>query len=112
MGHVAYDRMMPRGPEPRTTGQFPQQLPRPTRMRHAFDEIVIGSRQEAEEVLDQLYDLISKYDEASVADLYELTGIPSAHTDQKWGWKELRGSGVGRVRGGGYLLELPEPIPL
>ena len=109
LGYVAYNRMQQRGPEPRAQTQ---QLPRPSRMRHAFDEIVINSRQEAEEVLDRMYDLISRYDAASVADLYELTGITSSHTDQKWGWEELQGSSVGRVRGGGYLLELPEPIPL
>lgn len=81
-------------------------------MRHAFDQIIIGSRQEAEEVLDRMYDLISRYDAASVADLYELTGIESAHSDYKWGWDNLRGSSVGRVKGGGYLLELPEPVSL
>jgi hypothetical protein len=73
---------------------------------------VIASRQEAEEVLDRMYDLISQYDAVTVAELYELTGLESSHTDQKWGWEDLRGSGVGRVRGGGYLLELPEPISL
>lgn len=108
LGYVAYNRMQQRGPEPRAQTQ----LPRPSRMRHAFDEIVISSRQEAEEVLDQMYDVISRYDAVTVADLYELTGLESSHADQKWGWEDLRGSSVGRVRGGGYLLELPDPIVL
>ena len=108
LGYVAYNRMHQRGPEPAR----PAQLSRPSRMRHAFDEIVISSRQEAEEVLDRMYDLISRYDAATVADLYELTGLEGTHADQKWGWEDLRGSSVGRVRGGGYLLELPEPIAL
>lgn len=108
LGYVAYNRMQ-RGPEP---ARAPTQLSRPSRMRHAFDEIVINSRPEAEEVLDRMFDLISRYDAATVADLYELTGISSTHADHKWGWEDLRGSSVGRVRGGGYLLELPEPIPL
>jgi hypothetical protein len=108
LGYVAYNRMQQRGPEPRTQTQ----LPRPSRMRHAFDEIVINSRQEAEEVLDQMYDVISRYEAVTVADLYELTGLESSHADQKWGWEDLRGSSVGRVRGGGYLLELPDPIVL
>jgi hypothetical protein len=109
LGHVAYNTQYQRGPAPRTQ---PQQLSRPSRMRHAFDEIVISSRQEAEEVLDRMYDLLSRDEVVTVADLYELTGIVSSHTDKKWGWEDLRGSSVGRVRGGGYLLELPEPIPL
>jgi hypothetical protein len=110
LGYVNYNRMSQRGPEPQRIQ--PQQLSRPSRMRHSFDEIVIASRQEAEEVLDRMYDLISQYDAVTVAELYELTGLESSHTDQKWGWEDLRGSGVGRVRGGGYLLELPEPISL
>lgn len=110
LGYVAYNRMQ-RGPEP-PTARAPTQLSRPSRMRHAFDEIVINTRPEAEEVLDRMFDLISRYDAATVADLYELTGISSSHADHKWGWEDLRGSNVGRVRGGGYLLELPEPTPL
>jgi len=42
---------------------------------------------------------------------YELVGLDSTHTDHKWGWEELTGAGVSRIRGG-YLLDLPEPEPL
>jgi len=82
------------------------------RSRHDFDEIVLESRTEAEEVIDRLFDIVSKYEEATVADLYLLTGLPSTHTDHTWGWTDLRGSGVSRLRGDGYLLNLPEPTPL
>lgn len=84
-------------------------LSRAARARHGFDEIIIPSRQEAEEVIDRLFDIISKYEQATVAELYELTGLTSSHTDHTWGWTDLRGAAVGRVRGGGYLLDLPEP---
>lgn len=84
-------------------------LSRAARARHGLDEIIIASRQEAEEVIDQLFDIISKYESATLADLYELTGLESSHTDHTWGWSNLRGASVGRVRGGGYLLDLPEP---
>lgn len=81
------------------------------RSQHDFDEIVLSSRPEAEEVIDRLFDLTSRYGSASVADLYELVGLSSNHTDHKWGWEDVRGSGVARVRDG-YLLDLPEPKPL
>ena len=87
-------------------------LSRAARTRHSFDEIVIPSRQEAEEVLDRMYDLLSRYGSVSVADLYEMTGIQSTHTDIKWGWEALTGSRVSRLRAGGYLIDLPEPQPL
>lgn len=80
--------------------------------RHDFDEIVLDSRAEAEEVIDQLVEIVSKYTVASVADLYALVGITPSHTDRNWGWTDLRGSNVSRVRGSGYLLDLPEPKPL
>lgn len=69
------------------------------------------SRPEAETVLDNLYDILNKYDVVSVSDLYELVGITPQHTDQKWGWTTLQGAGVSRMRDG-YLLNLPEPQPL
>lgn len=106
LGHIAYNRMAPQ------SQNAPAQISRRSRARHAFDEIVIVSRQEAEDVLDRMFDLTSKYDSATVADLYELTGLESSHVDHKWGWTDLRGASVGRVRGGGYLLELPDPEPL
>jgi hypothetical protein len=81
------------------------------RSRHDFDEIVLTERTEAEEVIDRLFEVVSRYGSATVSDLYELVGISGTHTDNKWGWTDLRGAGVSRVRGG-YLLDLPEPQPL
>lgn len=94
----------------RQTG--PQRImSRQARVRHDFDEIVLDSRGEAEEVIDRLFEVVSRYGAASVSDLYELVGISSTHTDNKWGWTDLRGAGVTRVRSG-YLLDLPDPQPL
>jgi len=106
-GHIQYNRYssMSRlsGPE--------RALSRQARSRHNFDEIVLDERAEAEEVIDRLFDLVSRYESASVADLYELVGLTATHTDNKWGWTDLSGAGVSRIRGG-YLLDLPEPEPL
>lgn len=106
-GFVQYNRQTTAS---RLTG--PQRaMSRQARAQHNFDEIVLESRAEAEAVIDRLFDLVRQYDTASVADLYELVGFPSAHTDHKWGWTNLSGAGVSRVRGG-YLLDLPDPHPL
>jgi hypothetical protein len=86
-------------------------ISRQARTRHDFDEIILESRVEAEEVIDRLFDLVSRYESATVADLYELVGLNSTHTDHKWGWTNIRGAGVSRTRDG-YLLDLPEPQPL
>jgi hypothetical protein len=107
-GYVSYNRYSMGGG--RASG--PQRaMSRAARARHDFDEIVLESRPEAEEVIDRLFDLVSRYETATVADLYELVGLPSNHTDHKWGWMDLRGTGVSRVRDG-YMLDLPDPLPV
>lgn len=109
-GHIAYNRYSA-GAVNRFSG--PQRaLSRRARSRHDFDELMLESRAEAEEVIDRMYDLISRYEVVSVGDLYELTGLAATHTDNKWGWTDLSGAGVSRTRDGGYLLDLPEPRPL
>lgn len=74
-------------------------------------EIVLDSRVEAEEVLDNMIELISKYETATVRDLLSLVGEPHSFTDEDWGWTDLRGARVHRVREG-YLIDLPRPEPL
>lgn len=107
-GYVQYNRY---NMGARDHGPPGRQLSRRARAQHAFDEIVLTSRQEAEDVIDRLFDLVGQYGAASVADLYDLVGAQATHTDHKWGWEDLQGAGVSRVRGG-FLLDLPDPEPL
>jgi hypothetical protein len=81
------------------------------RARHNFSEIVLSTRAEAEEVIDQMFEVIERWGEVSVADLYELLGVAADHTDQKWGWRNIGGATVRRVRDG-FLLDLPNPEPI
>lgn len=109
IGHTPYNRYSSSSRHPRDEPR--RELSRRARATHSFDEIILGTRVEAEEVLDRLDDLCDRYDNASVADLYELVGISGNYTDDKWGWTDIRGAGVQRVRNG-YLLNLPKPEPL
>lgn len=79
------------------------------RARHNFDDIIIASRAEAEEVRNNLVDLIADYQVATVSDLYDLVGITSEFTDNKYGWDDLSTSKIIRVRDG-YLIDLPKPV--
>lgn len=108
-GYVQYHRMAGGLGSRLTSAQ--RVLSRQARARHDFDEILLESRAEAEEVIDQLSEVMSRYGTATVADLYELVGLASAHTDHKWGWTDIRGAGVSRSRDG-YLLDLPDPHPI
>jgi hypothetical protein len=103
-----YNRAYDRGP---LMSGPTRALSRSARSKHNFDEIILGSRSEAEEVITQMFEVMNHYGEVSVADLYDLVGLPSSHTDYKWGWSNLRGAGTTRERDG-YLLDLPDAEPI
>lgn len=71
-----------------------------------FREIILGSRAEAEQVIQALMDPLEQYDWVTVADLYKLVGVVPSFQDEKWGWDNLASATTRRVRDG-YLLELP-----
>lgn len=81
------------------------------RARHNFNDIILSSRGDAEEVLSCLVDLIIDYNEATVADLYELVGVTGEFTDRRYGWKDLSSASVSRARDG-YMLNLPRTVLL
>jgi hypothetical protein len=81
------------------------------RANHDFSEIILPTRFEADGVLDRLFDLVLKYDSATVADLYDLVGADHSYTDRNYGWVDLQNARVSPVREG-YLIDLPRPIAL
>lgn len=85
-----------------------RQVSNTQRSRHNFDDIIFDTRGEAEEVLGAMVDLCTDYHSAAVSDLFEMAGVNSTFTDNKWGWTDLRGAYTDRVRGG-YILRLPKP---
>lgn len=86
-------------------------LSRQARATHNFSSLVLSTRAEAENVLETLRSLISQFEFASVANLYELVDQTPDFTDNKWGWYDLRSASIRMVRDG-YLLEMPRTEPL
>jgi hypothetical protein len=81
-----------------------------SRARHNFDELIIPTLNEANDVLDNMFEWVSRYGRVTVADLYALTNIRSDHTDEKWGWTSLGHARAVRLpRDQGYVLDLPRP---
>jgi hypothetical protein len=103
-GYTNYNRFS-RDPRERDRPQMSSR----GRARHDFDEIILETRHEAEDVIDQLFELVNKFNMVTVADLYDMVGISGNFVDDKWGWTDLRGAGVTRLSRGGYLLDLPRP---
>ena len=107
-GRVQYNNPINRAarPDPRDPRRS-QSMPR----RNDPAEFVVPDRDEAEQVLDRLIDLVDQYETASLADLYDLLGMRTQNTDYKWGWTNLNSAQIVQLREG-YLLQLPELEPL
>jgi hypothetical protein len=86
-------------------------LSRQQRATHDFADIIIGTRGEAEDVLDRLRDLITQYQVATVSDFFDLVGLTGEFTDDKWGWFDLRSASIRPVRGG-YMFHMPRTQPI
>lgn len=110
--YMNYSRQSAR-PERRRPPWEPEHQQRARRLppQHEFQEIILETRAECEEVIDQMFGLIEKYDVATVSDLYDLVGADTNYMDDKWGWYSLKQFEVRRIRDG-YLLDIPRPEPI
>lgn len=86
---------------------------RPSYVRsgYTYDDIVLDTRGEVENVIRHMDDLINQYGSVSVADLYDMVGILGTPNDNKWGWMNIRNAEPIRVKDG-YLLKLPKAHPI
>lgn len=83
------------------------------RAQHDFSELVIPSRAAAQDILTRMIGLIEDFDVVTVGEMMHLIGKTADWADEKYGWDDLSSGRVVRDRRtGGYLLDLPKPIPL
>jgi hypothetical protein len=88
---------------------LPDQPPHPPPERRTLrdmQQIIMASRSDAENIVERLIDIVNQYDAASIADLYDMLGLPCPHTGNKWGWTYLNNVDIRQVREG-YLIDLP-----
>lgn len=78
---------------------------------YSYDDIVLSTRGEAEDVLARMDELIDAYQLVRVADLYDLVGITGNYTDNKYGWTNIRNAEIMRVRDG-YMIKMPRAVPI
>lgn len=81
------------------------------RNAYALDDIYLNTRGDAEEVLDQMQDIINQYGIVRVADLYDMLGITGRYTDNRYGWSSVRRAKILSTRDG-FKLELPKAMPI
>lgn len=93
--------------DPRTRSGPPGQNPTGwSQGRRGSDEFILATKADADAVVDQMITVVDQYDVVSLADLHELLGLPSSHTDNKWGWTHLGNIQVNQVREG-YKITFP-----
>lgn len=85
--------------------------PARARTRSIFQDLIFETRDDAEEVLETMAEIIDEYEVVTVKDLYALAGKETNYTMDKYGWYELTNASVERIRNG-YLLKLPKPIAI
>lgn len=76
--------------------------------RYGVEEYIIEDRFDASHVLTTLTENADMYDTVSVADYYDLIGVPSQYTDNTYGWTidSIIKATIVPVRGG-YILKFP-----
>lgn len=78
---------------------------------YSFDEIILSTRGEAEDVLTRMDELMETYGLVRVADLYDLVGLTGNYTDNKYGWTNIRNAKIVRTRDG-YVIDMPRAVPI
>ncbi len=106
-GRMEYDRISYRG-ETRDRRDNRDRLR--ANMRD-YEDIVFDSKADAEKVITGLVDMIDSYGQATVADLYDLSGITPEYTMDNYGWTNLSSATSSRTRDG-YVLNLPRAVLL
>ena len=75
------------------------------------DVYILQSREEAEEVLTQLRDILEKYGQVTVADYKELVGVSGSYIENKRGWTDLSNAQIDQTFNG-WTVVLPGPKDL
>lgn len=75
------------------------------------DDIILDTRAQANNALNELNNIILKYGQASVANFYDIVGVTGEWTDNRYGWTSLRGAGIKPVRDG-FMIILPPTVVL
>lgn len=76
-----------------------------------IDDIILPTREDAEQVRNMMYELLERYHVVRVADYYDMCQITAPYTANRYGWKDIGECPVARC-GQGFMLRLPRAIVL
>jgi hypothetical protein len=70
-------------------------------------DVVLATREEAEDALSTMNEIVKRYGNARVAEFYKLVGIERGDADVKRGWTDVRDATITAVTLG-YKLKMPK----
>lgn len=82
-----------------------------TRSGYSYDDLTFAYRDEAEEVLTRMDEIMEEYKVVSVADMYDLANVSRSYTDNNYGWTDIRSAEIVHVRNG-YVIRMPKALPI
>lgn len=84
-----------------------------TKSQSLFNNIIVDTAGEAEDIFDRMGEYLDQYPYISVADMYDLANItdfPFTYND--YGWNSIAGARKNRMRDGRYELIMPPVRPI
>lgn len=104
-----YDRVSYRDDDRRDDRYSDRRRARESSKVRDYEDLLFSSKDDADDVISKLVDLIDQTGEASVLDLYEAAGVDAPdYAVGNYGWFKLGSAYPRRVRDG-YVLDLPKP---
>lgn len=104
-----YDRVSYRDDDRRDDRYSDRRRARESSRVRDYEDLLFTSKDDADDVIGKLVDLIDQTGEASVLDLYEAAGVDAPdYAVGNYGWFKLGSAYPRRVRDG-YVLDLPKP---
>lgn len=114
-GYTSYSRFSNGSNAPVNRNNGPIEISRSERETFKFGSYEFEKRSDAERVMDAIQGQVDQDGTVSVADYYACIGIDTQYQDHKWGWTdqgELRDMRIRMSRDGGFIIMMPDPIPL
>lgn len=80
-----------------------------SRGAYNLSDVIIQNRWEAEEVIKQFKEMMSRYQVVSVSDVYEMVGVEVPYTMNRYGWTFVPANLEPVPVNGGFVIRLPRP---
>lgn len=88
---------------------------RPQRQRRVvqetpYEDVIFTNRKDAEDAWHAMMDITDEYGWVTVGHLYSMVGERENFSHHRWGWTDVSSCGIVRADGGGFIIDLPNPV--